>query len=261
MPFPIVDRVIFKTNPLIEVVCELTFVSPFDNMESPAWLDVHKCLAQYFPFFNKQKEVHLKVDAKESNTSVEQIESLFYELSSIDGQLKLFIRQNKISLITTNYTEHHNFFPIIDNVVEALEKNNLMGLIARVGNRYKDLIQRSLLNDDCRDASWADLIEGSIISPLNNEEIKNDVIGSQVQFLVKLDTVNDNAYLKANCGTVRRQDNNEECFSIDSDIFMEGRFDYASSKQFIKDANKQARYFFFWSTTKRLRSALQPSCD
>lgn len=258
MPFEQKPRIKFHKNPLVEVVCQLAYVSPILGFNDASKLvDLHALIKDKLPLFKKAKSISLHVNT--DNQAVSQIEKPVYEFSSIDEQMKVILDADTITCITTNYESKEVFFQYITDVYEALNSLELITVpFKRVGLRYKDVIQRSVLGSEIVAASWSDLLRGSLTSILDDDDFSNNVVGTQSNVVIKLNDVGDNAKMNANYGIVTHAQTHEECFLIDSDFYIEGVLNYGAANSFLSNANIKSRNFFQWCIKPKLHQALEP---
>jgi uncharacterized protein (TIGR04255 family) len=258
MPFELKPRIKFHKNPLIEVVCQLTYVSPILGMEDASKLvNLHAIIKDKLPLFKKAKAVSLHVNA--DNQAVNQIEKPVYEFASIDEQTKITVDADGISCVTTNYVSKEVFFEYINEVYNALEELGFITVpFKRIGLRYKDVIQRSVLGDQIAKSKWSDLLRDSLTSIFSDNDFSANVLGTQSNVVIKLNDVGDNARMNANYGIVTHAKTQEECFIIDSDFYIEGVLNYGAASSFLSSANIKSRNFFQWCIKPRLYEALEP---
>ncbi|MEJ6475979.1 TIGR04255 family protein [Pseudoalteromonas piscicida] len=257
MPFESKPRVKFQKNPLIEVASELVFVSPVEDMEQGEKLvSLHTKIKDKLPLFKKAKSVALHVDTKDQ--SVSQVESVLYEFASLDETVKVFIEPEKLTFLTSDYQSKEEFFSYIDYVYEALRSLELTNPIKRVALRYKDVIRRSQLGNEFINTEWSELIRESLISIFKDNDLIENILGTQSNFTIKLNGIDRNAKMSAQYGVVEHNETKEQCFMIDSEFYTDGVFEYDTASKFLQEANIKARDFFQWCIKPKLYEALEP---
>ncbi|GEM_PF-2434123 len=258
MPFEDKPRVRFHNDPLVEVVCQFVFVSQVDGIEDADRLvKLHTLIKDRLPLFKRSKNVSLDVNA--DTQSVTQIENPVYEFASLDETVRAIINTDSIAFVTTKYESKEAFFGYIDCLHSALVELGMMLPIKRVGLRYKDVIQRSLLGEDFIRHSWNELLNAPLVSIFEDQELsKSKILGAQSNFSIALDSIDKNAKMNVSCTIVNHAQSQEQCFMIDSDYYNEGIFDYDAASKFLSAANIKARDFFQWCLTEKLYEALKP---
>jgi uncharacterized protein (TIGR04255 family) len=256
MPFELKPRIKFHKNPLIEVACQLTYVSPILGVEDMTKLVAfHALVKDKLPLFKKAKSVSLNINT--DSQAVDTIEAVMYEFSSIDEQVKVTIDAQNIACVTTNYESKEVFFGYIDDVYNALMDVGLITVpFKRVGLRYKNVIQRSLLGNEIKDANWSSLLADSLTSIFNDKDFSDNIVGTQSNIVISLNDIENNAKMNVNYGLVTHAQSKEECFIIDSDFYIEGVIAYAAANGFLSEANIKSRNFFQWCIKPKLYEAL-----
>ncbi|SIS99419.1 MAG: TIGR04255 family protein [Thalassolituus maritimus] len=251
MTFESSPRTILPKNPLVEVVTQVAFVSEADDFESgEKVLRLHNCIKEFFPLFKKAKSVSLNLNTDEQ--SVSQIERPIYEFSSFDESARVVVEADSMVLVLKKYESWEVLFQYIEAAYEAVKTTYTERLIRRVGLRYKNVIQRSILQGVDDDADWTSLLRESLISVQDDPDLRSIILSAGGSFTLSMDELCRNAKMNANYGIVKHAQSGESCFMIDSDYFIEGVQNYDSAKQFLGKANVKARDFFHWCITPAL---------
>ncbi len=127
--------------------------------------------------------------------------------------------------------------------------------VARLGLRYKDVIQRSMIG--LNDVSWGKLIN-PYLSNLHNvdDDVAKQLTGEQNLAVFRLPEVNGR--LNVNYGLVTNAVNSEQCYLIGRDFIYEGALDELHAREYLDRYNVKARNFFRWCLSERLHGALGP---
>lgn len=258
MPFDSKPRVKFNNDPLVEVVCQIVFVSRIKEMDTPNKLiQLHDSIKNLLPLFRKAKSVSLDVNT--DTQKVSHTETVVYEFLTIDESVRVSISPDNMSFVTNRYESKENFFNYIDAVYKALDVIFEIPLIKRVGLRYQDVIQRSRLGEGFFDMPWNELLRGSLISIFEEDEIaKTTLLGAQSNFVIALGSISKDAKMNVKCSIVYHAETKEACFMIDSDYYTEEILAYDAALSFLHDANVKARDFFQWCIKPKLYDALLP---
>lgn len=257
MSFTKIPRTKLFRNPLVEVVAQIVFVAETDGFDSSEKaLQLHNSVKEHFPLFKKAKSVSLNVNADDQ--SVHQVERPIYEFSSFDETARIVVEADSLVWVLKKYESRELLFEYIKSVYVAIENAGLARPIRRVGLRYKNVIQRSLLSGVDDEAEWTTLLRSSLISVQDDADLKPSILSAGGSFTLGLADLGKNAKMNANYGIVKHAQSNESCFMIDSDYFIEGILDYDSAMQFLGNANDKARDFFHWCITGKLLAEFGP---
>jgi len=229
MPFADVKRVIYKNNPLINVICQLRFPRILSINESlPAGFQ--DAIRVDYPLFNKsvEQEQHYAIDAAEDDTlsmpRLLQSERMNnYRFSSSDGIWHVNLTSTFISLSTSRYERWEDFLRRFKEPLDALFSIYKPSFFERVGLRYVDAFKRSVLGLEGSD--WSELVQPHALGFLSNPQIRNDVRNHN--YMAELD-VGDGAMaqIKTAMGNIGSIENGQPVFDselsfiVDSDLYF-----------------------------------------
>ncbi len=258
MKFPIVDRTLYSTNILFEVIFQARFpqILKISNEEPANFQDVIR--KKGFPGIQiKHSELpgYLPDILKKSLGSEAQ-----YFFLSEDGDYKASLTKDFIALSCTKYTNFKDFETRLRTVLEIFEQMYEPGAYTRIGLRYRNLANKEVLGEKCKDVRK--FIPESIAP-----ELKND-IGEEVTGFEKMIQLTDNQcstnirYLLGKfSGTFGNyRINNEESYIIDIDCFTEEKVrDVTKVLNRAKLYNElYIRNIFHAATTSALIEAMGP---
>jgi len=259
MNFPESKRVIYKHNPLIEVVCQLRFptILKISNQEPVEFQDE---IRFQYPLFEKtQPQIPsdmLKVAQQFGLPSFLESD-VVYSFKSEDQKWHLSITKDFIALATSSYERYEQFKQRFEEAVKIFERIYKPSFYTRIGLRYRDLIIRSKLG--IKDKEWSDLIAKHIASELHDPELS-----SSIQTVVKhLILEVENGQINLNHGIVNvkdTQDNsNETSYFFDADFYTEQKIEGEENVwNLLNQFNQSARKLFRWSITDTLHDIMQP---
>lgn len=259
MPFPEKNRVKFNNNPLIEVVCQLTFSQKLYGKDSTFENDaasIHDEIKSELPFFTKAKSVSIEIES--SNQKVKHNEVEVFEYSSQDQTSKVILSPDSFTLVITKYEGWQSFYKLLSFVVSKLEKYSATKSYKRIGLRYKDIIQRSSLGLS-PSVRWHELLNDKLTCLLQNDEFSEKIKGLQSSFIMDLSDIDEHSRMSSTYGIVSHSETKETCFMVDSDFYVEGEITNDSSKKYLDAFNLKSRNYFQWCLKERLYSALQPT--
>lgn len=176
MPFPDVERVIYKNNPLIEVVCQLRFPRILSiNETAPATFQDH--IRQEYPVFNtmieQQQQLALEAESFSIPRVIQTEANKNYRFSSEDGAWHVNLTSTFLSLSTSQYTRWEEFFGKLSKPIHALLEIYKPAFYERIGLRYVDAFTKSKLG--LGDVDWSELINPFALGFLSNNEIKDEI--------------------------------------------------------------------------------------
>lgn len=256
MAFPDTPRVRYERNPLVEVVCQLTFQLPYKDAEfqAPNLEILHNRVKKNFPHFKKVPSSHIEVNAR--TKEVKKTEQESFEFSTEEGFSKVILRNDSVILITSDYHSWENFRGFIQTFIEdGLHPTFGARNFKRVGLRYKDIIERSKI--DLANSLWTELLNPYLSCIYNRDSGLDNVIGHQSAIFLKMEE--DLGYLNFTHGIVLNDSTKEPAYLLDGDFFVEDEgIDYARANEYMDKHNISARKLFRWCITEKLHIALHP---
>ena len=266
MPFSNFQRVIYKKNPLIEVVCQLRFPRILKiNDKQPA--DFQEIIRGKFPLFQvsveQQQQFAVDFGAIElpPTPRILQSEAINnYKFSSPDEKWHINLTSTFLALSTYSYDRWENFIENLREPLQALIDLYQPAFFERVGLRYVDAFKRSTLG--LNDCDWSELIQPFVLGFMSNSEIKGDVLNQNA--VVELNIGNGAiAQIRTSKGFVSDMSlgfpmpAGEESFILDSDMFM--------LKKTANEVDVSLKYLHDYSTklirsviTDKLHEAMEP---
>jgi uncharacterized protein (TIGR04255 family) len=256
MPFPEIERVIYGTNLIDEVICQFRF-PPILKIESVPPADFQDRVRDRYPLYRVKANIPLMPGVPEGLAS--KLKGLpfgptlkVHEFASKDENWILSLAAESIALACRKYKNWEQFKDYFQEPLTALQKFYRPAFVSRVGLRYRDLIQRSKVG--LADVLWSDLLQPWIAGPYGSTLTVDDLERSVHQYIIKLPE--HNARVLVNTGMVDQS--GEQCCVLDADFFTEQQTELADAISRIDFFNKQARYFWRWSIKERLHTALGP---
>lgn len=257
-PFPNFDRVVYRTNPLIEVVCELRFpkILRIEN-ELPA--DFQDKIRAEHPVLEEEKAIEIEMTtAAGSATSptVKQTVKKSYKFLDMDRSWKIGLTADSIALSWFAYERREVFFKRLRTVLLAYIAVYGTTPITRCGFRYRNVIDRKKLQLEKK--KWTELMSPQLVglfSDLNLDE--NLVIDSKNSFHYRIN--GDSEFLRLNHGFVINQENRIG-YSIDSDFWTERIEDLNidATIKLLERYSRGAGQVFRWSISELLHGVLGP---
>jgi len=262
MPFPEVKRVIYKKNPLDQVVCQLRF-PPILKIDSEVPADFQDRLRSDYPnlseasLFNVQ--VPKGVDA--SSIPLEFVKQMVqssgnknYEFSSEDGQWKVNLTRSFIALTANKYKRWEEFRDKLVGLLGKLVDIYSPAYYTRIGLRYIDVIRRSVLG--LSDINWNDLLTPYILGVMGSPDVGNDVQSHESSYEINLS--DEKSIVRMITKLVKAANDSEECFMIDSDFYNSNKIEISAAIEKLDYFNSRATRLIQWCITDRLHKAMEP---
>lgn len=259
MPFPESKRVIFKENPLKEVICQLRFPTILEiGVKAPA--EFQNRIRLTYPIYSRE----------------EALQSLPPEISSIVEQLRLplpfqsqaptykFATEKQTRLISLNpefvavsereYQQWEHFRSEIETAKSALEEVYNPVFYSRIGLRYQDIIDKEQLG---LHEAWDALVNPSLIGVLGAENLRDEVQEIGSESLVTVAGVGG-GFVRMRHGLRKLVPESRQVYFIDSDFYTRERSESIDVLAILDEFRRVSGNLFRWAATKRLQQALHP---
>ena len=256
MPFPLSDRVIYESNPLSQVICQLRF-PPILKIDAQIPADFQGHIRQFYPLFSEAQPF-------EPLSVPQEVLRLFpaglpvraakqYEFRSADGLWTVTLTKESLALACAKYSRWEEFLNNFRGPFEALVGLYDPAFFSRIGLRYANVIQRSTL--ELEGVPWSELLKpyiaGEMTTPL--APLLEDTTHTLV---VKLENVVGKVRIYH--GIAKITGSPEEVYVIDNDFYTEERVDKVHALERLVEFNKKSGHLFRWFITDRLHAAMQP---
>jgi uncharacterized protein (TIGR04255 family) len=265
MPLDDYERVTYKRNSLIQVVCQLRFPRILLIEKQPT--EFQERIRQQFPLFQvsveqqQQFSVEIGADDMKPLPRILQSEPINnYRFTSDNQRWHVNLTSTFLSLSTSQYSRWEDFKNKFKEPINALISVYNPPFFERIGLRYVNAFKRSDLN--LMDVDWVELIQPFALGFMSNPNIKNDVKSQNM--LVELDLGNKaiaqiNALkgIPVDTNTGLPTTGGEEAFIIDSDMFMmrTNITELHSSLDYLHDSSRKMVRAII---TDKLHTAMEP---
>ena len=266
MTFPESPRVIYKQNPLEEVLCQLRFptILAIKTVDPAAFQNE---IRSSYPLYSKEGD-----DSLLSGVSL----GLPKDVANIVSQLPIakvgegvthkFLTENSARFISlsseflavteTDYRRGEEFKGQIKLAVDAVEAQYHPSFYSRIGLRYVDIIDKSKIG--LAEATWDSLINPAVVGMLGAADIGDMVQEIRSVVVMELDReVVVGGMVRVRHGIVKGDDD-AEAYKIDVDLFTGERSEADDVIGTLDIFNGLAGNLFRWVITDELRDALGP---
>lgn len=260
MPFPTSPRVRFAVNPLTEVICQLRF-PPVLEIQAAIPAEFQKRVRSTYPLFEQDytlgfpKEIADVID-KLPGVGALTDSARFRFLSASKGQV-LALTKDFIALTENRYEDWASFFPRMQNARTALESIYGPSFYTRIGLRYVNELDLRKLGVE--EANWNEILNPSFVGILGATNL-----ATQLGTLVTQAVVDISQHVPESKATLRfglrRGDDGQSIFFIDSDCYREGSIEGPHVDQTLVLFNGVIGNIFRWAIGGhgRLWEALGP---
>ena len=260
MPFPEKDRVIYRKNPLTEVLCQLRF-PPILKIDSQAPASFQDQIRRKFPLYEERTDIDLPsyfpeefAKSMKGQMNIKPAYPL-HDFISEDRIWKLTLSRDFIALATKQYRTWDEFKEKLLYAIAPLREVYEPSSYTRVGLRYSDEIHRTNLGLTA-DVPWSDLLQPHISGLLMSEDIRTDIKNMLNQVQIALPDNGARVTIRHGLGLLGPPQ--EQTYIIDSDFFRNESTEVDNAEAILDYFNRQARYLFRWCITDRLHAAMEP---
>lgn len=260
MPFPSIERVSYKNNPLNQVICQLRFPSIL-KIEATLPADFQESIRSAFPIFQERKGQSVSQLPTELEDAIPSELRRFlprgssgYDFISADKEWQVTLTKDFLALRTSNYSRWEDFTNRLRGPLNSLKQIYTPAFFTRIGLQYQNLIQRQEI--DIVDVRWSDLIQPHLAGILSDSDV-----GPHVRDCTQIATLR----LEESLGQVRIQhglvmieEAEEIAYLIDSDFYTDQRTEVGHETAILDQYNEKAGRLFRWCITPRLHSAMGP---
>lgn len=264
------DRVIYGKNPLAEVVCQIRF-QPLEISDASFEKLQHFFSECGYSKRNDEVSFNVVLEAAEDGSPPvprTSVGSKIRHYAKTDGTSKISIGPEFIAYTSTTYESWDSYAPELLKAVASLNQESERICVTRIGLRYKDVIERSVLALD--GTPWHELIKPFLLGPLarnallDEDHFDEDAIESQVsQSLIRL----DECKLLLQTSLLTSMADGTRAFLIDADFFHETDGTEESSnvtgsskelETLLETLHSNAGALFRRAITEKLHDALIP---
>jgi uncharacterized protein (TIGR04255 family) len=178
IPFPEAKRVIYKTNPIVELICEFRFPRILKINENEP-VEFQERIRTKYPI-NKITSGHQgQVTIEMSNNTVDAPLPRFshseekiknHQFFSADNTLMVNLNSTSLSIATQKYEKWEKFSPQINEVLGIFVDIYKPAFYERIGLKYVDAIQKSKLNLNNK-TPWGKLVKPHTAGYFANKEL------------------------------------------------------------------------------------------
>jgi uncharacterized protein (TIGR04255 family) len=260
MPFPDSPRVIYKKNPLTEVLCQLRFPSILRIDAEPPAAFQERVRRQY-PLYREGIRQEIALPQLPKQIAQRLVEELgfhkigrAYDFLSADSEWTVGLTRDFLALSTQRYERWERFREHLQVPLRSLLEEYAPLFFTRIGLRYQDIIRRSTLGQE--DARWSKLLQPHISGELASDDVAGDLESTMRQTVIRLP--DGRSRVRIIHGLIELSEPTEVCYVIDSDFYTDQQTEPEDAIDTLNAFNTQARRLFRWCITDRLHQSMDP---
>lgn len=240
-PEPDPPRVLFKNNPLVEVICQFRFETCLAASTSEGAVAFHEKIAHSFPGQGWRPGQNAPPS---------------FVFTTRGGEGTVALDSGSMALIDTAYERWERFEQRLSVVLRALQEVFPVETFTRVGLRYRDFIDQAKLG---LDEPWSRLLREPIYGVFSDPRLAAQVQGMRQELVLQLV---EGGHVRVRHGTGIYQQPGQgarEGYLIDSDFFLETQGTRREDAlSWLDDAHRDSGRLFRWCITDALHEALEP---
>lgn len=261
MPFPEVAKVLYRKNPLDQVICQLRF-PPILKIDAEVPAEFQERVRKDFPNFSETSKWNVElppgirgqVPSEALQQALQSSGNRNYEFSSEDRQWSINLTRGFVALTAKKYEHWQLFKDHLQIPLRALIDIYAPRYFSRLGLRYVDVIRRSALN--LSNVDWSELLQPHISGILRSVEVGSHVKNFESTYEIGLSDGQSMARISTRF--VDSVDHSEICYMIDSDFYTSQRTDIESATQRLDYFSVCGARLFRWCIADRLHEAMEP---
>jgi uncharacterized protein (TIGR04255 family) len=258
MTFPESGRVVFRNNPLVEVICQLRFPTIL-KIASEAPAEYQEKIRPGYPLYEKggaPGQLPPEVSDLLARVPIPMPpQSTIHKFLTGDSKRFIALADDFVAISERGYQRWEQFRDEIRRAQAALEEVYGPAFYSRIGLRYQDVIDKDKLG--LGDEPWDSLINRSLIGVLGDRDVRDSVRGTRSDARLQVDEV-PGGFLTLRHGLVEQPAGANLVYHIDVDLFTEERSDPKDVSGTLDRFNEIAGNLFRWAITPRLKDALGP---
>ena len=260
MPFPESERVIYKNNPLEQVVCQLRFPAIL-RIGTDIPVGFQERIRQSYPIFQEKSEIPLVLPPELAQQVPQEVlnslklSNKAYDFKSSDNDWIVSLTNNFLALTCNDYKQWEEFLNHLLIPFEALKQEYTPAFFTRVGLRYQNVIRKPSLGLET--AAWSELLNEYIVGELASPELSEVIEEFAHIILVKLE--DKLGHVRIRHGFAEDNKTGELVgYIIDSDFYTEEKMEVDDAIDLLVEFNRQNRQLFRWIISDQLHLAMEP---
>lgn len=260
MPFPAAQRVVYRKNPLNEVICQLRFPPILEiGAESP-WA-FQKQIRDSYPLYESEesaipKEFAQLVGQLSAQRNIRPPDDISHKFLTEDRGKTVSLTTGFLAIADTQYQRWEEFSGELSRARRALEKTYSPSFYTRIGLRYIDVIDKQEIG--LGNEPWEKILKPELLGLLGVEIVGPHVDTIKTEASIRLQEVDQAAVtLRHGFHTVPERD--RKIYVIDADMYTTRRSERDDVDDTLATFHRIGGNLFQWAIGNRLHEALGPS--
>lgn len=264
MPFPESERVTYRENPLIEVICQLRYPTIL-NISAAEPADFQDRVRGQYPMYEKSgpaigvpPEVPKELAALLSQAVAAQVDTgPTYKFVTDDSTGTITLTRDFISWTDADYQAWEPYRANVELARGALQAVYDPAFFTRIGLRYKNAIDKARLG--LSNEPWDALLNPDLIGGLlGSTDLQPHVTSTQTIAVIRIDEV-AGGFVNLRHGLAEvPQEDQAQPYVLDADFYTTDRGATEDTMGTLDTFNRISGHLFRWAVTPRLESALRP---
>ena len=250
--FPESQRVLYGRNPLNEVICQVRYPTIL-KIEGETPSDFQEKIRRRFPGFERTRNpLEGKVPAEIMKVLGRPLGANSYGFTTEDESTRITLASEALAVATSRYVQWSDFKADIVLALQALAEVYAPSSYSRIGLRYQNILQRSILGAD---AQWADLIRPELAAELTLEPWA--AAAQTVQKAIQC-KINEGDAFTLQHGLTDVEGSDERAYLLDFDYFNETKTEIADVDAVLDRLHGHSGNAFRWAVSEALHQAMEP---
>ena len=254
MPFPVTPRVVYRENPLQEVVCQLDYPTILKiTTELPA--DFQDRIRRKYPEFEQESLIPDGVAQLVRQFNIPLNEGARYKFLTDDRGRSINLGPESVFVSETDYRKWDVFKQEILLMRRALEDTyQPLSSYHRVGLRYINVVNKAQVG--LAEEPWNKLLNPELISLLGVDPIGQCLESIKTEASIEIaDIPGARATLRHSFSASEEE---QQKYLIDVDVYISERTETNATIPILDSFNRTIGNLFRWAIAEKLHEALGP---
>ncbi len=259
MPFPETPRVIFRHNPLAEVICQLRFPTILEIASQAPSAFQQKIRGRY-PLYAFEDPIGSGLPKELSGLLAalplpKPPDLSVHKFLAEDSRRFISLNREFLALTETNYRRWEEMEAEIEIARAALEEVYKPAFYSRIGLRYHNRIDKDALGLDGE--GWDSLLKPPFLGVLEAADVREQVHEIRTEAVIGVTEV-PGAFVRLRHGLIRQPPGSMGMYVVDADFYTAERGASEHVVEILGAFKRLAGNLFRWAITPRLHAALEP---
>lgn len=260
MPFPETNRVVYKKNPLVQVICQFRF-HPILRIDDKQPVDFQEKIRKYYPVFRDKASENLPFPEAVIDQLPPEMLSLFnvgnraFEFANLDNEWVISLTKDFFALTTSDYVRWEEFKSKLEYSFNTFVDLYSPAPFTRIGLRYRNIIKRSELNLET--VEWTELLQDYLVADLKTLQKVGQI--TELGHVLTLHLDDNLTKVRIRHGLVKNNDKKEDYYLIDNDFFTDQITEVKNGIVTLDRFNRENHRLFRWCITDRLHQSMEPT--